>query len=89
MNESFAVISGLAMNLLGVNPDWNIGERCNGISKYFVPMSNQMQERRSQPDTYNGQYWVNPSNLQNDNGGFHINSGVQNFVLSACQRKRN
>ena len=37
------------------------------------------------PDTYGGQHWVDPNNIAYDNGGVHINSGVQNkwfYLLS-------
>jgi hypothetical protein len=37
------------------------------------------------PDTYEGQFWKDPTNLQDDNGGVHYNSGVQNkwfYLLS-------
>jgi Zn-dependent metalloprotease len=31
------------------------------------------------PDTYQGLHWINPANLNNDNGGVHTNNGVGNF----------
>lgn len=32
-----------------------------------------------QPDTYGGENWVNPSNMDYDNGGIHFNNGVFNY----------
>ena len=32
-----------------------------------------------QPDTYQGENWVNPSNMNYDNGGIHFNNGVFNY----------
>ena len=32
-----------------------------------------------QPDTYGGTYWENPTNINEDNGGVHVNSGVMNY----------
>jgi len=78
LNESFADIFGTCVEFYsGVNPDWLIGEDVMIGQPYMRSMSNP--NGGQQPDTYNGQYWANPANLQNDNGGVHINSGVQNF----------
>lgn len=81
LNESFADIFGTCVEFYsGVNPDWNIGEDVMISASNLRSMSNpNAGGGGAQPDTYNGQYWANPSNLQNDNGGVHINSGVQNF----------
>jgi bacillolysin len=32
-----------------------------------------------QPDTYQGEYWADPTDLLNDNGGVHYNSGIMNY----------
>ena len=32
-----------------------------------------------QPDTYQGENWVDPSNMNYDNGGIHFNNGVFNY----------
>ena len=32
-----------------------------------------------QPDTYQGENWVDPSNMSYDNGGIHFNNGVFNY----------
>lgn len=77
LNESFADIFGTCVEFYtGVNPDWNISEDVMIGQPYMRSMSNP--NGGQQPDTYNGQYWVNPSSSQ-DNGGVHTNSGVQNF----------
>lgn len=78
LNESFADIFGTCVEFFsGVNPDWNIGEDIMIGQPFMRSMSNPNAAQN--PDTYNGQYWVNPNNLSYDNGGVHINSGVQNF----------
>lgn len=80
LNESFADIFGTCVEFYsGVNPDWLIGEDVMIGQPYMRSMSNP--NGGQQPDTYNGQYWVNTSNTspQNDNGGVHTNSGVQNY----------
>lgn len=78
LNESFADIFGVCIEFYsGVNADWLMGEDIMVSAPYLRSMSNP--NGGQQPDTYNGQYWANPSNLSNDHGGVHINSGVQNF----------
>jgi Zn-dependent metalloprotease len=78
LNESFADIFGVCVEFYsGVNPDWLMGEDIMVNNPYLRSMSNP--NGGQQPDTYNGTHWANPSNLQVDHGGVHINSGVQNF----------
>lgn len=81
LNESFADIMGTCVEFYAnVNPDWLMGEDCVSGASSFRSMSNpNAGGLGAQPDTYNGQYWANTSNLQNDHGGVHTNSGVQNF----------
>jgi Zn-dependent metalloprotease len=82
LNESFADIFGTCVEFYSnVNPDWNIGEDVTVSASNLRSMSNPNNPSglSQQPDTYNGQYWENPNNLQVDHGGVHINSGVQNF----------
>lgn len=77
LNESFADIFGACMEFYsGVDPDWYIGEDIMVSDPYLRSMSNP--NGGDQPDTYEGDYWVNPSSSQ-DYGGVHTNSGVQNF----------
>lgn len=78
LNESFADIFGTCVEFYsGVNPDWTIGEDVVVGKPFLRSMSNP--NAADNPDTYNGLHWVNPTNLSYDNGGVHINSGVQNF----------
>lgn len=79
LNESFADIFGTCVEFYSgaANPDWLIGEDVMIGQPFMRSMSNP--NAASNPDTYNGLHWVNPTNLSYDNGGVHINSGVQNF----------
>jgi len=78
LNESFADIFGVCVEFYsGVNPDWLMGEDIMVSAPYLRSMSNP--NGGQQPDTYGGTFWANPNNLSVDNGGVHINSGVQNF----------
>ncbi len=80
LNESFADIFGTCVEFYsGVNTDWLIGEDVMVSAANLRSMSNpNAGGAGAQPDTYNGQFWVNPNSSQ-DNGGVHTNSGVQNF----------
>ena len=79
LNESFSDIFGTCIEFFtkGDDANWTMGE---GIilntPGFFRSMS--FPKQAQDPDTYEGQYWVNPNNTQNDNGGVHTNSGVQN-----------
>lgn len=78
LNESFADIFGTCIEFYsGVNADWLIGEDVMIGQPFMRSMSNPNASQN--PDTYNGLHWANPNNLNYDNGGVHINSGVQNF----------
>lgn len=74
LNESFSDIFGTTIEL-EVKPgaSWNMG---SDIGVVIRSMSNPKQYQ--DPNTYGGQYWVNPQST-NDNGGVHTNSGVQNY----------
>lgn len=78
LNESFSDIFGTCIEFFtkGEDANWTMGE---GIilnnPGFFRSMSSPKQAQ--DPDTYEGQYWINPSS-QVDNGGVHTNSGVQN-----------
>jgi len=57
--------------------DWNIGEdvmKGGGLRS----LSNPHDHR--QPDHYGGKFWIEP-NSKFDNGGVHINSGVNNYLF--------
>lgn len=76
LNESFADIFGtLAERFIRTNHgrswNWTLGEDAITIRSMSDP------HLYSQPDHYQGQYWVDPQSGY-DNGGVHINSGVQN-----------
>lgn len=76
LNESFADIFGtLAERFIrtnhGRNWNWTLGEDAVTLRSMSDP------HLYSQPDHYQGLYWVNPQSAY-DNGGVHINSGVQN-----------
>lgn len=78
LNESFADIFGTSIEFYGgPSPDWLIGEDVMISATALRSMSNP--NLYDQPDTYQGQYWANTSNLTQDHGGVHTNSGVQNF----------
>ncbi|TXC85389.1 M4 family metallopeptidase [Luteibaculum oceani] len=80
LNESFADIFGAAIELKNtVDGDWNIGEKIS-ISRPYLRSMNDPHSA-DHPDTYgfNDPNWVDPGNLNFDNGGVHINSGVQNY----------
>ena len=90
LNESFADIFGTAIEFYGAtSPNWTMGESCTIQSPFFLrSMSNPNGSYKSQPDTYNGQYWAHlipssyptePPTTTNDKGGVHTNSGVQNY----------
>ena len=81
LNESFADIFGTCVEFYGAtSPNWTIGENVVVSSPYYLrSMSNPNSGYQPQPDTYEGQYWQNITNLSSDQGGVHTNSGVQNF----------
>lgn len=83
LNESFADIFGVAIeayakpNSTGL---WEIGDEITLASPgYLRSMSNPNTGLSPQPDTYGGTNWADPTNLSVNNGGVHINSGVQNY----------
>ncbi|MBW3519119.1 M4 family metallopeptidase [Flavobacterium sp. NKUCC04_CG] len=77
LNESFADIFGTAIEFyVNINPNWTIGENIMLREGAMRSMSKPKLFRN--PNTYQGQYWINPANLDEDYGGVHYNSGVQN-----------
>lgn len=87
LNESFADIFGTCVEFYsGVNPNWTIGEDIPVNGDNLRSMSNPKNPfgLSQQPDTYEGNLWADPNSYY-DNGGVHINSGVQNhwFYLLA------
>jgi Zn-dependent metalloprotease len=78
LNESFSDIFATCIEFYA-KPDanWLIGENIEMRHPYCMrSMSNP--NLADQPDTYQGTNWQNP-NSGYDEGGVHINSGVQNF----------
>lgn len=79
LDESFADIFGTMADYYGkmtYNTGWSFNYQFADeiYSGGMRDMSNP--NTKYHPDTYNGTYWYNG---QNDNGGVHTNSGVQNF----------
>jgi Zn-dependent metalloprotease len=77
LNESFSDIFGEAIeNYAQGSNDWLMGDAigAGGSGGALRSMSNPNQY--GDPDTYLGTNWYSGSG---DNGGVHINSGVQNF----------
>ncbi|WP_196890974.1 M4 family metallopeptidase [Aureivirga marina] len=77
LNESFADIFGICIEFFANGEsNWLIGDGVflNGshMRSFINPNS------KSHPDTYNGNYWINPDDSF-DNGGVHFNSSVQNY----------
>lgn len=81
LNESFADIFGTSIEFFAApEPNWEIGESVAIAGSNLRSMEDPKNGGLSQqPDTYEGQYWVNPENTIYDNGGVHFNSGVQNY----------
>lgn len=76
LNESFSDIFGATVEFWASpeQADWSLGEDFSTFGNVFRRMDNPNEE--GHPDTYNGNLWYNGSG---DNGGVHINSGVQNY----------
>lgn len=83
LNESFADIFGVAIEAFA-KPNstglWEIGDEITlAAPGYLRSMSDPNSGLSQQPDTYGGTHWADPTNTSFDNGGVHINSGVQNY----------
>ena len=72
LNESFSDIFGNAIEYYGMQQqaDWRIGEGFGAFRSMASPSF------FGHPDTYKGSNWISGTF---DNGGVHINSGVQNY----------
>ncbi len=89
LNESFADIFGESVeNFATGTNDWYMGTDIGiGGSGALRSMSNP--NAFGDPDTYQGSYWHTASS---DNGGVHINSGVQNkwfYILTVGESGTN
>lgn len=83
LNESFADIMGTAVEFFtyGAGANWSMGENIMVSYSNLRSMSDPKNSTgySQQPNTYGGQYWTNPANINDDHGGVHTNSGVQNY----------
>ena len=76
LNESFSDIFGNAVEYYidSAIATWGMGEQCfNELRDMANPNS------FGDPHTYQGNYWASTAQGAFDNGGVHINSGVQNY----------
>lgn len=87
LNESFSDIFGISVKKYVNNAaDWYIGEGVvineeGGLTSNLRNMAdpkNSMDGEDHNPDTYEGEFWVDIDEMGNDNGGVHTNSAVQN-----------
>lgn len=84
LNESFSDIfgTGIEWYTLGSGSTWGLGENMTLIAPYYLrSMNDPNSGLDAQPDTYGGIYWAPTGSGDPDNGGVHINSGVQNFCF--------
>lgn len=86
LNESFSDIFAVCVehDVKGINANWTIGEDFTLKVPYMRSFSHpnlsyNYYELEPSPDTYNGDYFKNPKNIEDDHGGVHTNSGVQNY----------
>lgn len=94
LNESFSDVFGAIVEFEGQpdgrsaypdkaagQADWLLAEDCSISATAMRDMRNP--QRYNQPSKYLGTYWYSGTN---DNGGVHINSGVQNhFFYLLCE----
>lgn len=92
LNEAIADCMSVAadMYINGDKANWQIAE---GVATNGVPNMRDLSNPKMsgggifssqtlsypQPNTYGGENWVNPSNMDYDNGGIHFNNGVFNY----------
>ena len=86
LNESFSDIFATCVeyNANETTSDWTIGEDICIDDPYTRDLSNpnvcyEYGKLTPCPDTYLGEYYVDPTDITNDQGGVHTNSGIQNF----------
>ena len=75
LEESFCDIFGIGVDFYA-NPgsaNWEMGDRGNT----YMLRSLKEPKKLGDPDTYQGEYWI--TDVFNDKGGVHSNSGVQNY----------
>lgn len=90
INEAIADCMGVAADFYchGDKANWQIAD---GVMLKAPNMRDMSDPKMSggggngsymcypQPDTYEGEYWMNPNNMNQDNGGIHYNNGVFNY----------
>ncbi len=90
LNESFSDIFGEAIeNYATGSNDWLMGDQIGAGGSGGAIRSLSNPKAFGDPDTYQGTYWYSGSG---DNGGVHINSGVQNkwfYILSVGESGTN
>ena len=87
LNESFSDVFGITAKKYSKNStDWYIGEGML-VDYDLKPITNlrdmanpknSMDGSSPAPDTYEGEHWVDPETDEDDHGGVHNNSSVQN-----------
>ena len=87
LNESFSDIMGISVKKhVKEGANWLIAEGVvlNYKQEPYSNMrdmanpKNSLDGKDPNPDTYEGEHWVVPETDEDDNGGVHTNSGVQN-----------
>lgn len=92
LNEAIADCMSVATDFYtnGERANWQIAD---GVATNDVPNMRDLSNPKMsgggvmngatlsypQPDTYQGENWVDPSNVNYDNGGIHFNNGVFNY----------
>ena len=78
LNESFSDIIGITVKQKAKQmPDnWLMGDEVTTTARAMRDMANP--EVLGNPGTYQGRYWGDPTNVEDDKGSVHTNSGVQN-----------
>jgi Zn-dependent metalloprotease len=87
LNESFADIFGHNIELTGKGANWLMGEECFTPGTAGDNLRDMSDPNNSGdatgggkcPDTYDGTYWKDPTDITFDEGGVHFNSGLQNY----------
>jgi Zn-dependent metalloprotease len=92
LNEAIADCMSVATDFYtnGDKANWQIAD---GVTGNGVPNMRDLSDPKMsgggvfnastlsypQPDTYQGENWVDPANMSYDNGGIHFNNGVFNY----------
>ncbi|MCX6327753.1 MAG: M4 family metallopeptidase [Bacteroidia bacterium] len=80
ISESFSDIFATAVEFYAkpATANWLHGDESSLIGSCVRSLENP--KLKQQPNTYQGQYWANPLNLNDgDAGGVHTNSGIMNY----------